>query len=352
MRRATVVAVLALIGAAAWPGPLRLVSSQTPGQTSRDATTGPPQGTSAIGGTLVAADTGRPVRYARVTRDGRRHAHRAHDIHRRAGPFTVPGLNAGLYTLTASKGGMLDVIFGQKRPGSGRPGTPIQLNANQKLETISLKMARGGVIAGTVIDELGEPMFGDQRPRVAVRAAERRAHAVAVGQRHHRRSRDVSDRRAPAGRVHGHRGAVGVSGDAHRRSRRDEDAGRGDARAMEAAAAARASAPPASGDRAAQMAGAEKFLMEQQKEVADRIAMMNATGEPTEAYVPSFYPGSSNSNAATSVTLDISEERGGVDMQVLRQPIGRISGTLSISDGVLPPSAHCSSSRRIRRIRI
>ena len=44
MRRATVVAVLALIGAAAWPGPLRLVSSQTPGQTSRDATTAPPQG--------------------------------------------------------------------------------------------------------------------------------------------------------------------------------------------------------------------------------------------------------------------------------------------------------------------
>ena len=79
--------------------------------------------------------------------------------------------------------------------------------------------------------------------------------------------------------------------------------------------------------------------MEQQREIADRIAMMNATGDPTDAYVPSFYPGSSTSNAATSVTLDISEERAGVDMQVLRQPIGRISGTLSISDGVLPPSA-------------
>ena len=144
MRRATVVAVLAVIGAAAWPGPLRLVSSQTPGQTSRDATAGPPQGTSAIGGTLVAADTGRPVRYARVTvtgvdtRIGRTTSTDAQGL------FTVPGLNAGLYTLTASKGGMLDVIFGQKRPGSGRPGTPIQLNANQKLNNVTLAEATSG----------------------------------------------------------------------------------------------------------------------------------------------------------------------------------------------------------------
>jgi hypothetical protein len=105
---------------------------------------------------------------------------------------------------------------------------------------------------------------------------------------------------------------------------------RAEAIAMEAAAAQRASV--------AQAANTARFLMEQEKEIADRIAMANATADPADAYVAVFHPGSSSASAAATVTLDISEERASVDMQMQRQPVGRISGTISIADGALPPS--------------
>src|SRR6185436_16203804 len=51
-------------------------------------------------------------------------------------------------------------IYGQKQPGSGRPGTPIRLLAGQQLKDISLQIARGGVITGRVVDEVGDPAYG------------------------------------------------------------------------------------------------------------------------------------------------------------------------------------------------
>jgi hypothetical protein len=322
MRRAATIAVLAVLGAAAWPGPF--VSSQTP-QTARDATTGPPQGTSAIGGTVVASDTGRPVRYARVsivgveTRIGRTATTDAQ------GRFNVPGLNPGLYTLTASKPGMLDVIFGQKRPGSGRPGTPIQINANQRLDNVAMRMARGGVITGTIIDELGEPMFGAtvRALRFILRNGIRTLAAAGSG---------VSDDRGMYRIAALLPGEYVVTATASSTTERmievEEMKAKAEAMAMEVAAATRASASVA----------VEKALVERQREIADSLASVNATGDPTDAYVPVFYPGSSPATAAGSITLDISEERAGVDMQLQRQPVGRISGTLSIADGALPPS--------------
>jgi protocatechuate 3,4-dioxygenase beta subunit len=323
MRRAAVVGALAVLGAAAWPGPF--VSSQTP-QTARDATTGPPQGTSAIGGTVVAADTGRPVRYARVALTGVDTRGVRTTSTDAQGRFTIPGLNAGLYTLSVAKPGMLDVIFGQRRPGSGRPGTPIQINANQRLDDVALKMARGGVITGTVIDELGEPMFG-----VSVRAL-RFILRNGVRTLTSAGSSTTDDRGMYriAALLPGEYAVTAVpSASAEQMLEVEVMKAKAEAMAMEVAAAARAGAS----------ASIEKALVEQQRELADRIAHVNITGDPTDAYVSVFHPGSSSANAAATITLDISEERSAVDMQVQRRPVGRISGTLSSADGSLPPSA-------------
>ena len=78
------------------------------------------------------------------------------------GGFIFKDLPAGSYTLAASKPGYLDSIYGQRRPGTGRPGTPIQLVDGQHLEKLSFQLARGGAIMGTVVDEQGEPVFGQQ----------------------------------------------------------------------------------------------------------------------------------------------------------------------------------------------
>ncbi len=77
-----------------------------------------------------------------------------------SGRFTFSALPTGPLTLKASKSGYLDVIFGQKKLGSGRPGTPIQLAAAQKIDNIQMQMPRGAVISGLVVDEVGDPMFG------------------------------------------------------------------------------------------------------------------------------------------------------------------------------------------------
>ena len=76
------------------------------------------------------------------------------------GQFTFSALPPGRFTMTASKAGYVDVPYGAKRPG--RPGTPIQLAAGQKMEAANITLPKGGVITGVVIDDSGEPAPGTQ----------------------------------------------------------------------------------------------------------------------------------------------------------------------------------------------
>src|SRR5262249_42950366 len=100
------------------------------------------------------------------------------------GGFTFTNLPAGEFTISASKPGYLESIFGQKRAGSGRPGTPVQLAAGQKLDHLSLQIPRGGVITGTILDEQGDPAFGVnvRALRYAMRTGERVLQSAAGAQ--------------------------------------------------------------------------------------------------------------------------------------------------------------------------
>ena len=114
------------------------------GRDSRAASTG----TAGIAGVVVAADTGRPVRRVRVTLSST-----APDVSLSAttaddGHFKFSDLPAAAFTLAASRPGFIDSVFGQRTPGSGRPGTPVQLIDGQKVESLSMPIARGGVITG------------------------------------------------------------------------------------------------------------------------------------------------------------------------------------------------------------
>ncbi len=54
-------------------------------------------------------------------------------------------------------------------------------------------------------------------------------------------------------------------------------------------------------------------------------------------YATVYYPGTLQSSGATSVTLGISEERSGVDMQLQVVPLAQVSGSIIGPDGGLPP---------------
>src|SRR5947207_1955013 len=72
--------------------------------------------------------------------------------------FVLTELPAGRYTLTVSKSGFVSLSYGQRRPLQA--GTPLQLADGEQLKGIQFQLPRGGVIAGRVLDEDGEPMAG------------------------------------------------------------------------------------------------------------------------------------------------------------------------------------------------
>ena len=72
------------------------------------------------------------------------------------GRYEFGRLPTGRYGLSASKGGYVDVEYGQRRPFE--KGRPIDLAGGQVLDRIDLTLPQGAVITGRVTDESGEPV--------------------------------------------------------------------------------------------------------------------------------------------------------------------------------------------------
>jgi hypothetical protein len=71
------------------------------------------------------------------------------------GSFVLSGLAPGIYTLTASRDGYADIIYGQtRRLGEG---TPILVGADTSVRA-DIAMSRFGTISGRVMDERGQPV--------------------------------------------------------------------------------------------------------------------------------------------------------------------------------------------------
>ena len=135
-----------------------------------------PVGTGVITGTVLSSDTGRPIRNARVLLSGQAgvppagrglppptsaNPPNALSISRTAfsdaqGQFTFARLAAGRYAVNVNRDGYLAASYGERRPNSG--AFPAIELADGEQRTIAIAMSRGGVIAGHVFDEDGEPM--------------------------------------------------------------------------------------------------------------------------------------------------------------------------------------------------
>jgi hypothetical protein len=114
-------------------------------------------GTAGIAG-LIKDEQGGGLRRATVTLRG--DGFTRSTVTDDAGAFAFVALPAGRFTVTASKAGYPPLSYGARRPN--RPGSGVLLAAGQQVTGLSMTLARGGVLAGTVLDERGQPMPGVQ----------------------------------------------------------------------------------------------------------------------------------------------------------------------------------------------
>ncbi|MEX1128291.1 MAG: carboxypeptidase-like regulatory domain-containing protein [Vicinamibacterales bacterium] len=139
---------------------LVLAQAVAPGMPQRPGGSAPsdPAGTAVIRGTVTAADTGRPLRRARVTLTGQPlSAARATSTNIR-GEYELKDLPAGRYVLRVQRGGYLPMQYGQRRPGEA--AQPLDLADGQALGKLDMALPRAGIISGRVVDETGEAVSG------------------------------------------------------------------------------------------------------------------------------------------------------------------------------------------------
>jgi hypothetical protein len=254
---------------------------------------GPGNGTALVEGVVVSADFARPVRRAIVRLSPVIPGPPLSTTSDDAGRFRFEGVGAGQFTLSASKPGYLESTFGQRQPGSGRPGTPLSVAAGQRVERISLPIARGGVLAGTVSDDGGEPAFGTQIQayRFVWQHGERTLRIAGAAAADDRGSFRVGA--LPPGEylvVAMPAGKAGVF----------DDVGLFQARAVSFGRVA-ASADPSN---------------------------VAATD-----YAPVFYPGTTSSASAMRVSIGVSEERSGLDVRLPLVAMSRIEGIVMNGGG-------------------
>jgi hypothetical protein len=228
------------------------------------------------------------------------------------GRFVFRDLPAGSFTITATKGGYTDGASGRRVMGA--PAQPVVLTAAQRTAEVALRIWKNGVIAGTIVDEAGEPVVG-----VQVRAARQ---TLTTGRR----------RFTPAGVsvTTDDRGIYRLSG------------------LLPGEYLIAASPPPLSanistfidvartGRGSGEMAALGIPGSMNGIQVGDAQMMLGRggaippppAGGRMQIYPPIFYPSALAPAQATAIALGSGEERTGVDLQLLPVPTARVTGTL------------------------
>jgi Carboxypeptidase regulatory-like domain len=132
-----------------------------------------------IAGTVVSANTGEPLKKARVVLSllGE-DPEEAGDPNKQAptattdasGHFSIEKIPAGKYDLSVSRADYLASHYGQNQPD--KPGATLSLAPGQKMTDLLFRLHRMGVITGRIQDEDGEPVR-DVSVQALVHATER-----------------------------------------------------------------------------------------------------------------------------------------------------------------------------------
>ena len=258
--------------------------------------------TSSLSGMVLASDTGRPVRRARVLitaaeLPGGRAITTGDD-----GTYEATELPAGRYSVAASKTGYVTSAYGQRRPG--RPGTPVQVGTAQKVRGIDVRLVTGGVITGHVSDDMNDPLA-----RVLVRVAR---YQYAAGQRTQTVvGTDQTDDRGEY-RVYGLTpGTYFVSAVAPAQPSDDAQGGGRGGRG--------------GGGRGGGGRGGPPGMMQDAQSGEDAPV----------TYVPTYYPGVANAANATAIVVTAGRETGGIDFPLQQFRAVRVSGIVTGGEGEL-----------------
>jgi 5-hydroxyisourate hydrolase-like protein (transthyretin family) len=133
-----------------------LITAQGP---ARDKPPTPRAGSGVIRGRVVRADTGEPLRRVQVRVDEWSTADQsgpAATMTDADGRYELTQLAAGRYQLKATRGGYVEVAYGQRRPFER--GRPVDLREGAVIQNIDFALPPGGVVTGRVVDEAGEPV--------------------------------------------------------------------------------------------------------------------------------------------------------------------------------------------------
>ena len=305
-------------------------------QPARDAQAQQATGTAMILGQVVTGDSGTPVRRAQVNLTGQELRGQRTTLTDDEGRFVFTLLPAGRYNVNTSKAGYVNIAYGAKAPG--RAGTPIQLADGQKLEAKAISLPRGGVVTGIVLDEHGEPAPGTpvRAMREVIRTGEKRLESAGT---------DTTDDRGMY-RVYGLQpgkyivyaqprnqgtGALQVSIASEIEAavqQMTQMLGAGQGGRGGGGAGGRGTQL---GDLLGQMGGGRG-----QQALEQLQQQLSPEGQPTAAYAPVFYPGSTSPSSAATVEITAGQERFGVDFQLQLTQTAQVDGVVMGPDGVTP----------------
>jgi hypothetical protein len=289
------------------PGPQQ-PSRDTSAQTQNEA-----QPTGLIAGRVLAADTGRPVKRARVFASAAELSEGRGVLTDDSGMFQLTELPAGRYTLSASKAGFVSLSYGQRRPLQA--GTPLQLADGQQIKDVDFSLPRGSVITGHVYDETGDAM-----PGVLVRVL--------------RYQYQQGDKRlAPAGtgqtddqgqyRVWGL-----MPGDYYIDAQSRIALPFGGAGGRGGGAGGRGAGPGGRGGAAGVIAGVVGAL------AGSNVAeLFGPDDESQKAYAPTYFPGVTSVTEAQAITVGLSQTVSNVDFGLQLIHVARVSGHVTDPDG-------------------
>jgi len=275
---------------------------------TRDAAP-PGTGTGTITGTITSDETpARPLRRAVVTLNCPDPYVARTAITDDAGRFAFAGLPGGRYALTATRRGWVTMSYGAKAPG--RPGRTIPLAAAERA-TASIRLPRGAVITGSVLDQSGLPVTGVgirvMRYTYAGSAGERRLTVVGGP------STTIDDRGQyrifglPPGEIYV--SVVNTGG---------------------------SFAPSATADM---HLTTDVDVQEAIKAVeSGPSAPITDVPQRSVGLAPIFFPGATSPAQATPIALRAGEERSGIDFTIQYVPTARVAGTVTMPGAEATPS--------------
>jgi hypothetical protein len=240
-------------------------------------------GTAVIRGRIVAMDTGGAIRRAQVRLSGS-------DVGVKSaltdgnGRYEFKDLPAGRVTLNVTKGGFVNMQYGQTRPFE--PGRPIELSDGQVMEKVDIALPRGSVVSGRVVDEFGEPVTDVMVTAMRMSFANGRKRLV------------------PAGRL-----------------AQTNDLGQFRIYGL----------PPGDYYVSATYRDLASFAMD--IGIGGGSNSSGAGSMPTSGYAPTYYPGTASVTDAQRVSVSVGQEMTGVDISLLPVKLARISGQAMSSDG-------------------